>query len=119
MQSHSVKVAREVLGESLKRDLYDIFLIKAALLHDIGQANMGLNIITKSIVVVLNRFFPGWTRRLSNIRFINAYFNHPEMAVDCLHMEHEYVKYLIRNHHNYGVKGDERLKILQLADSKN
>jgi hypothetical protein len=97
----------------------DLFLIKAGLLHDIGQANRGLNIITKSIAVVLNRLFPGWTKRLSGIGFINAYFNHPEIALDYLDMEDEYIKYLILNHHNYNVEADEKLRILQQADSRN
>jgi hypothetical protein len=119
IQVHSVKVARDVLSECLKRNIDDIFLIKAGLLHDIGQANRGLNIITKSIVVILNRLFPRWTKRLSGIGFINAYLNHPEIALDYLDMEDEYIKYLIRNHHNYNVEADEKLRILQLADSRN
>lgn len=119
IQVHSIKVARDVNNECLKRDIDNIFLIKAGLLHDIGQANMGMNIVTKSIVVILNRLFPEWTKRLSGIGFINAYFNHPEIALDYLGMEDEHIKYLIRNHHNYDVEGDEMLKILQLADSRN
>lgn len=118
-QCHSVKVAREVIVECQKQKLNDIQLIKAALLHDIGQANMGLNCVTKSIMVIGDKLFPGALRRLNKISFVRAYYNHGEIALDALHMEAEYIKFLIRNHHNYDIQGDKGLNILQDADSKN
>lgn len=119
IQTHSVKVAREALEECHRQNLYDIQLIKAALLHDIGQANMGLNPFTKSIMVMGNRLFPGTLRKLRRIRFVKAYYDHGEMALEVLQKEPEYIKFLIRNHHNYNIQGDEKLKILQAMDSKN
>lgn len=119
IQNHSVRVARGVLDECEKRDLYDAQLIKAALLHDIGQANTGLNCFTKSIAVTADRLFPGITVKCNRIGFIKAYYNHAEMALDVLDKEPEYIKYLIRNHHNYNIQNDEKLKILQSVDSRN
>ena len=118
-QTHSVKVAREVLEECLNRELYDIQLIKASLLHDIGQVNSGLNCVTKSIMVVANRLNPNALIKFNKIRFINAYYKHAEMALDVLYMEPEYVRFLIKNHHNYYIQNDEKLKILQTMDSRN
>lgn len=118
-QTHSIKVAREVLEECMNRDLYDLQLIKAAILHDIGQVNSGLNCVTKSIMVMANRLIPHTLKKFNKIGFINAYYKHGEMALDVLHMEPEYIKFLIKNHHNYYIQNDEKLKILQTIDSKN
>lgn len=118
-QNHSVRVAREVLEECLKWDLYDILLIKASLLHDIGQANRGLNCVTKSIMVISDRLFPSTSRKFNKIGFVKAYYEHAEMALDVLYMEPEYIKFLIKNHHNYHIQNDKKLKILQEADSRN
>jgi hypothetical protein len=118
-QAHSLRVAREVLKESLENSLYDIMLIKAALLHDIGKANSGLNIITKSIFVILDKLFPKLLKRFTSVDIINAYYYHPEIAVTVLRDEDDYVKYLIKNHHNYDMKHDEKLIILQKADTIN
>lgn len=119
IQTHSVKVAKEALEECQKRDLYDIQLIKAALLHDIGQANSGLNCFTKSIMVIADRLLPYITRKCSKIGFVKAYYEHAEMALDVLEMEPEYIKFLIKNHHNYNIQNDEKLSILQAVDSRN
>ncbi len=119
IQTHSVKVAREALEECQKQNLYDIQLIKAALLHDVGQAHTGLNPFTKSIMVLGSRLFPKFLRKLSKIRFVRAYYEHGEMALEILQAEPEYIKFLVRNHHNYNIQGDEKLKILQTVDSRN
>jgi predicted HD phosphohydrolase len=117
-QVHSVRVAKRALEESLNREMYDVMLIKAALLHDIGKINSGLNLITKSILVLADKMMPTLTRRLKGISFVNAYYNHPEIAMDYLAKEDRYIKYLVKNHHN-SLIDDEKLKILQIADSEN
>lgn len=119
IQTHSVKVAREALEECQRYDLYDIQLIKAALLHDVGQVKMGLNPFTKSIMVIADKLFPRSLRKLCKIRFVKAYYEHGEMALEVLQMEPEYIRFLIKNHHNYSIQNDEKLKILQAVDSRN
>ncbi|EYE87229.1 HD family phosphohydrolase [Fervidicella metallireducens AeB] len=118
-QAHSIRVARRVLEESVKREAYSDMLMKAALLHDIGKINSGLNLITKSIMVILNKLFPKYLYKLNGIKFVNAFYNHPELALGYLMDEEEEVKFLILNHHNYYIKCNEGLEILQLADSEN
>ncbi|GFR36594.1 HD domain-containing protein [Thermobrachium celere] len=115
---HSVKVAKEVLERSLELDLYDINLIKAALLHDIGKVDSGLNVINKSIITIFNKLFPNFLKRFYNIRPIYAYYNHPEIALTYLNNCDNYIKFLIKNHHNYGIN-DKKLKILQEVDCKH
>lgn len=118
-QMHSLRVARDVLDESLKKGLYDILLIKAALLHDIGKIDCGFNIITNSILVIANKFFPSVLEKFKNIKVVNSYFNHAEIAISNIEYEDFYIKYLILNHHNYLIKEDEKLKILQQCDCRN
>lgn len=117
-QVHSVRVAQRVLKECKSKNLQDKMLIKAALLHDIGKINSGLNLITKSILVLADKMMPNLTRKLKRISFVDAYYNHPEIAMNYLGKEDKYIKYLIKNHHN-SLIDDEKLKILQTADSES
>ncbi|MCX7883428.1 MAG: HD domain-containing protein [Caloramator sp.] len=118
-QVHSVKVAKDALDESLKKNLYDIALIKACLLHDIGKINCGFNIFTNSIIVIIEKLLPSLLKRNKKIKIVNTYYNHPEIALNYIKDVDSYVKYLILNHHNYSLKEDERLNILQKCDCKN
>ena len=128
-QVHSIKVAKEVIQESKKfqrnnsedkkHENIDMCLIKAAFLHDIGKINSGLNIITKSILVIMDKISPKLLMKLTRIRFVNTYYNHPEIAIGYLPEADDKVKYYIRNHHNYALNSDEKLKIIQKSDSKN
>ena len=118
-QVHSIRVARGVLNKSLEEEKYDIMLIKAALLHDIGKINGGLSVIKKSILVIIDKWFHNSLCKHCNIKAINTYYNHPRIALRYLYDENEYVKYLVSNHHNYNIKNDEKLLILQEADSEN
>jgi hypothetical protein len=118
-QVHSLRVAKGVLKESKDKGLYDVLIVKAALLHDIGKINSGLNLITKSIIVILDKLTSGRLKKLTGITPINVYYNHPEIAMSYLEDEDKNIKYLIRNHHNYSLNSDKRLKILQEIDSKS
>lgn len=118
-QVHCIKVAKEVLKECKNRGNTNRDIIKAAFLHDIGQVNMGLNGVTKSIMVIGNRIFPYFFKKLYPIKFVRAYYEHSEIALEVLKTESEYVKFLVKNHHNYQITNDEGLTILQAIDSKN
>lgn len=115
---HSVRVAKEVIKRSVDENLYDIRLIKAALLHDIGKIDGGLNIINKSIITILNKLFPKALKKLYKIKFIRVYYEHPEIAVTYLDNYDDYTKFLIKNHHNYHIN-DKKLRILQEVDCNN
>jgi putative nucleotidyltransferase with HDIG domain len=116
-QVHSIKVAKEVIYECKSKGINDKYLIKAAFLHDIGKIGSGLNIINKSILVILNKFIPKFLLKLVKFKSVNAYYNHPEIALEYLKNENDKIKYYILNHHNYNLKQDEKIKIIQNADS--
>lgn len=106
-------------AENNLQEEIDIYLIKAAFLHDIGKINSGLNIVTKSILVIMDKLSPKLLTKLTRIKFVNTYYNHPEIAIGYLPEANDKVKYYIRNHHNYALNNDEKLKIIQKSDSKN
>jgi hypothetical protein len=118
-QVHSIKVARDVLEECNKLGIVDKSLIKAAFLHDIGKIDSGLNIINKSIIVIFNKLMPKVLLKSIKLKVMYAYYHHPEMAIGHLEHRDDKLEYYILNHHNYDIKDDKMLKIIQEADSKN
>ena len=117
-QVHSVRVARDVLKASLECGCYDVLLIKAALLHDIGKIDSGLNSVTKSIMVILDKILKKKLQKYKNIKLVRHYYDHPKIALKYLVNDNEYLKFLIENHHNYGIV-DRKLQLLQRADCNN
>lgn len=118
-QVHSVKVARTVISESTKQELYDVLLVRAAFMHDVGKINSGLNLVSKSILIILQKISPKFLLKLMKLRVVNAYYNHPKIALNYLDGEEEGLEYYVLNHHNYSISQDKKLKILQEADSNN
>lgn len=118
-QVHALKVARQILSESLEGEYYDIYLIKAGLLHDIGKIYCRYGVVKKSILVLMDKFFPKVLKKLQRLKCVEVYYNHAEIAVTYLEDEDNYLKYLIRNHHNYEIQNDAKLKLLHRIDSQN
>jgi putative nucleotidyltransferase with HDIG domain len=124
-QRHSIRVALDV--EKACRD-YDESgtaidgqkLVKAALLHDIGKIFGKLNVIEKSILVILNKLSKGKIKRYSHIKKINVYYNHADMGAELLkgYEIDESTIYLVRNHHR-NIKGDAELEVLADCDNIN
>ena len=130
-QKHSVRVAREIEsvideinkgnqfevgytltnGEILDRDIIlsvsdeivgnKEMLVKAGLLHDVGKSRQRINIIDKSIIVILNKLTSGKLRNI-NLKKIQCYYNHSEYSYEILKKinESEYFLEIVRNHHN-------------------
>lgn len=112
-QKHSVRVAREIEniineikkgnefksgytltnGEILDRKIIlsakeeliknEELLIKAGLLHDVGKSRQRINIIDKSIIVILNKLTKGKLRNI-NLKKIQCYYNHSEYSYEIL-----------------------------------
>lgn len=120
-QKHSVKVAYDVEKICKQKSIDSRLLIKAALLHDIGKTIRKLNIIDKSVMVIIDNITNGSVRKLSNIEKVNVYYNHGKLGSDIL-KQYSYDNnflYLIENHHNFKVKGNKELEILRNCDNKN
>jgi putative nucleotidyltransferase with HDIG domain len=127
-QKHSIRVAHEVqrlieIGkDTQKLDIKEKDFIRAALFHDIGKIDKHLNILDKSILVILNKIAGNTMRKLTNIKKVDVYYNHAEKGYEILNKLRNYddrFLYLVRNHHNNDIINDIELNILKCADSLN
>lgn len=58
-------------------------MIKIGLLHDIGKSRQRINIIDKSIIVILNKLTKGKLAKI-NLKKIQCYYNHSEYSYEIL-----------------------------------
>ncbi|SES84531.1 HD domain-containing protein [Anaerobranca gottschalkii] len=126
-QRHSLDVAYTILEKysQVLDDNEKNLLIKGALLHDVGKIGTGLNPLTKSLAVVIDKLFPQIAKKLTFIKFIDGYYNHPIKGGQIL-KKYDLppdVIYLVENHHknsknHYGHSG-KLLKILMDCDDLN
>ena len=88
---------------SAKEDLIknEEMLVKVGLLHDVGKSRQKINIIDKSIIVILNKLTNGKLRNI-NLKKIQCYYNHSEYSYEILKEINENNVFLkvVRNHHN-------------------
>lgn len=106
-QKHCVRIAKEI-EEIFKNNKIENclilenkeILIKASLLHDIGKIRKRINIIDKSIIVILNKITKGSIKNLKNKK-IQCYYNHPEYSYNILKniCDDEILLDVIKNHH--------------------
>lgn len=124
-QKHSVRVAKDIdrkfknneISSSTILNNKDI-LIKASLLHDIGKIKKKVNIIDKSIIVILNKLTKGNLKKLNNKK-VQCYYNHPEYSYDILKDINKSDVFLniVRNHHKS--TNDELILFFQEIDDNN
>lgn len=77
-------------------------LIRAALLHDVGKSYKRLNVIDKSIIVILDKVTNGKLKNYTRFKKVDTYYNHAEKGANILR-EYNYderIIYLVENHHN-------------------
>ena len=106
-QKHSVRIAREIeyiinygLTDNEDIILNKNILVKAALLHDIGKGEYGLNIVKKS-------------------EKVQCYYNHSEYSYDILKelIKDELLLDIVKNHHSN--TESEIIKFYQEIDDRN
>lgn len=124
-QKHSVRVAKDIdrkfknneISSSTILNNKDI-LIKASLLHDIGKIKKKVNIIDKSIIVILNKLTRGSLKKLNNKK-VQCYYNHPEYSYDILKdvIKNNVFLNIVRNHHKN--TNDELILFFQEIDDNN
>ena len=107
-QKHSVRIAKEIeyIIENNLVDDIDIIqsknlLIKTALLHDVGKSKQKVNIIEKSIIVILNKLTKGNLKNFKKSKKIQCYYNHSEYSYILLKdiIKDDLILSIIRNHH--------------------
>jgi putative nucleotidyltransferase with HDIG domain len=121
---HSIRVCMRSL--SLSNEIYTHIdknkLAKIALLHDVGKVTTRLNLIDKSVLVILNKISNGKMEKYSSIKKIDVYYNHGKKSARILK---EFNKYdnefleAIENHHYRNLENNIYLKILKKCDDES
>ena len=122
-QQHSIRVSKDAINLVNERNInLDITTVaKAALLHDIGKQEYHLNVIEKSILVLLHKVSRGGLKRYSNMKAIDIYYNHSKKGFDILKNFNYSDEFLeaIQKHHNSNKTNNVLLEIIREADNKN
>lgn len=124
-QYHSLKVAYTIEKFVIedKENIDRKFLIRCALLHDIGRVNGDLNIFQKVFVVLITKFAPNFAEKLERRgnHAIYIYNHHAEIGARKLQKINLFREAkVIARHHSPPEKDDsDELKLLRLADEKN
>ncbi len=124
-QYHSLKVAYTIerLIIEDKQGIDREFLIRCALLHDIGKANRRVGIGGKIFAVLVMTFAPKWADdlELKGNDAIYVYRNHAEIGAQKLQRMGLFPEAkIIARHHSPPRDDDSReLKLLRIADDEN
>ncbi len=125
-QKHSIRIAKniEFIIDNKKTDDEDILrnrnlLIKSALLHDIGKITKRLNVIDKSIIVILNKLTNGKLKNIKKSKKIQCYYNHSSYGYEILKdmIENEIILDIVKNHHSDN--GNKVVNFFKQIDDKN
>jgi putative nucleotidyltransferase with HDIG domain len=125
-QKHSVRIAKTIESDidNLVVDNQEIvnnkqLLIKVALLHDIGKIRKRLNVIDKSIIVILNKMTKGELKKFKKSKKVQCYYNHSEYSYEILKkiIDDELLLKIIKNHHKD--TDDEMIKFFKKIDDEN
>lgn len=120
---HCIRVCNDAIKktEVNKYSIDEEKLAKIALLHDIGKSYKGLNIIDKSVLVILDKFTKGNLKKYDNNK-INTYYNHPKESVNLLKNTCIYDKEFleaVEKHHYKEISSNIYLKIIKECDDQN
>ena len=124
-QFHSLNVAYTIEKFIIddKKNIDREFLIRCALLHDVGRVKGDLNIFQKVFVVLVTKFAPSFAEKLerNGNHAIYIYNHHAEIGARKLQNINLFRESkIIAKHHSPPSSDDpEELKILRLADEKN
>lgn len=120
-QKHSLRVAYDVQKICYEKNITSNFILKAALLHDIGKVYKRLNIIDKSIMVLLDIMTRGKMKHMCNFDKINVYYNHANIGANLLRKIKcdKYIIFLVRNHDNKHMNDNKYLNIIKYCDNNN
>ena len=127
-KQHSIRVCKEAINtfnatQEINNNLDVNKVAKAALLHDIGKTEYGINIVEKSIVVILNKITNGKLKKYDNIKLIDIYYNHPEKGANILSKINKYGKDFldtVKYHHSKKkFENNKLLGIIRESDNKS
>ena len=94
-------------------------LMKSALLHDIGKITKRLNVIDKSIIVILNKLTKGKLKSIKKSKKIQCYYNHSSYGYEILKdiIDDTVILDIVKNHHSDN--GNNLVNFFKQIDDKN
>lgn len=118
-QKHSINVASDINNNLTDQD--KDYLIRLALLHDIGKTQVKINPFEKGIIVILDKLTRKKLKNSKRFKKVNAYYHHGETGKELLkelgNYEEDFLD-RIKNHHTEKTD-DDLLAILQKWDGRN
>ncbi len=108
-QKHSIRIAKEIESIIQNKEIKDEeileneeLLVKSALLHDIGKTTKRLNVIDKSIIVILNKLTDGNLKKFKKSKKVQCYYNHSDYGYEILKdvIDDEIILDIVKNHHS-------------------
>lgn len=121
-KQHCIRVSKDAVHLSKGKNINLNRVAKVALLHDIGKGEYGLNIIEKSVLVILNKMTKGKLKKYDSIKAVDSYYNHAERGANLLKRFNTYDKEFldtIRYHHSNKIQGNKLLDIIKESDNRN
>lgn len=121
-QQHCIRVCKTAIDLSKDKDIDLKVVGKAALLHDIGKGEYGLNIFEKSVMVIMDKVSKGKLKKYNKFKQVDSYYNHPSKGADMLKEFNIYDKEFIdtiKYHHDRNVNKNKLLNIIRESDNKN
>ena len=93
--------------------------MKSALLHDIGKITKRLNVIDKSIIVILNKLTKGKLKSIKKSKKIQCYYNHSSYGYEILKdiIDDTVILDIVKNHHSDNSKN--LVNFFKQIDDKN
>ena len=91
-KQHCIRVSKDAVHLSKGKNINLNRVAKVALLHDIGKGEYGLNIIEKSVLVILNKMTKGKLKKYDSIKAVDSYYNHAERGANLLKRFNTYDK---------------------------
>ena len=119
---HCIRVSKDAVSLSEGRNINLNRVAKVGLLHDIGKCEYGLNIIEKSVLVILNKMNKGKLKKYDGIKAVDSYYNHAEKGANLLKHFNTYDKEFldtVRYHHSNKIQGNKLLDIIKESDNRN
>ena len=91
----------------------------AAHLHDIGKITKRLNVIDKSIIVILNKLTKGKLKSIKTSKKIQCYYNHSSYGYEILKdiIDDTVILDIVKNHHSDN--GNNLVNFFKQIDDKN
>ena len=125
-QKHSIRIAKDIefIIDNNETDDEEILknrnlLMKSALLHDIGKITKRLNVIDKSIIVILNKLTKGKLKSIKTSKKIQCYCNHSSYGYEILKdiIDDTVILDIVKNHHSDN--GNNLVNFFKQIDDKN